>query len=58
MKEKTSKVDIKGRVTVPHKMRFKYGFTPGKLVYFEELDDGVMIGKSKLIKQKNCKKKR
>lgn len=41
-----SKVGERGQVTIPKKLRARYGVEPGSEVVFEERKDGVLIKKA------------
>lgn len=40
---KLAKVTTNGRVTIPAKLRKKYGLTPGRRVKLEATEDGIRI---------------
>jgi AbrB family looped-hinge helix DNA binding protein len=42
---RTSKVGERGQVTIPKKLRTRYGVKPGSEVEFEERKDGLLIKK-------------
>lgn len=40
---KFSKITTNGRITIPASLRKKYGFTPGRKVKFEIVEDGIIL---------------
>ena len=50
------RITIKGQVTIPQRLRLKFGLLPNTNVRFEEADGGVMIrpvlSKSALIEER------
>lgn len=47
---KTSRLTIKGQITVPKKLRDAFGWPPHTEIEFQQLDDGVKLTKAKKSK--------